>query len=80
MADPNLNDLLTSLALELPKALLKRILDGSATAADLSVARQLLRDNDFQSMPGANEGLDSLGAKLGDVELEPYKFHGGASG
>lgn len=48
---------------ELAKALLDRIRSGGATAADLNVARQLLKDNHIQSAtPQANPSLAILGS------------------
>jgi len=51
-----LNDLHGVLAEELAK----RIKDGSATAADLSVARQFLKDNSIDSIPTKGSPLANL--------------------
>lgn len=40
--------------------LVRRIKDGSATAADLSVARQMLKDNHIESIPTAGSPLANL--------------------
>lgn len=44
----------------LAKELARRIEDGSATAADLSVARQMLKDNNIDSTPAAGSPLANL--------------------
>ncbi len=53
MAD--LKDLLAQLHNGLVKTLLEKVSSGEATAADLSVARQLLKDNgiDSSALPGS---------------------------
>lgn len=51
-----LEDMHTALAVDL----LKRIKDGTATAAELSVARQLLKDNKIEAQP-------KKGTPLGDL-------------
>ncbi|MEL6509052.1 MAG: hypothetical protein AAFQ32_04630 [Pseudomonadota bacterium] len=51
---------------ELTKALLKRIKEGSATASDLSVARQFLKDNGIQVTDANDEGMKSLTDELPD--------------
>jgi hypothetical protein len=66
----NLDNLHAQLALALPKALLARIAAGEATAADLNVARQYLKDNGVQSTPSANPHMPELALKLGDVVLD----------
>lgn len=66
----NLDEIHAQLALALPAALLKRIKDGEATAADLNVARQYLKDNGVQSTPSANPHMPELALKLGDVVLD----------
>jgi len=56
-----LDNLYADIQLELAKALLARIKDGGASAADLNVARQLLKDNNIQAAtPKANPALDML--------------------
>jgi hypothetical protein len=40
--------------------LLNRIKAGEATAADLGVARALLKDNDINAIPREGSGLDAL--------------------
>lgn len=58
---PKLNDVLAELQIELARKLLERVKTGAATAADLNVARQLLKDNDIQSATRqANPALGDL--------------------
>lgn len=45
---------------QLAKSLKDRIADGSATAADLSVARQFLKDNGIDAVPKKGSPLDDL--------------------
>jgi hypothetical protein len=59
-----LNDVLGQIQISLAEEILKRIKDGSATAADLQVARGLLRDNNIQALPEANPGLMRLADSL----------------
>lgn len=73
-APRSLEEMLEAISLALPKELLRKIKKGEATAADLNVARQLLKDNGFMSMPEANPHLANLGSKLGDVKLAPMDY------
>ena len=57
-------DLLGEIQLSLAEEILKRIKAGTATAADLQVARGLLRDNNIQCIPKANPGLMRLAETL----------------
>jgi hypothetical protein len=59
-----LNDILGDIQIELAGLVLKRIKDGTATAADLQVARGLLRDNNIQAIPSANPNLMRLAHSL----------------
>lgn len=75
MTNPDLKALLEQLQLELPKRLLERLRSGEATAADYQAARQLLKDNGYESIPTANPAAQDLASELGDVELPPnYEF------
>lgn len=67
---------LVDLQLQLSKELLRKIKSGEATAADLAVARQYLKDNDIQTPVGADDNMDELTDKLGDVDVDadPYKL------
>lgn len=46
------------------RLLMERIKDGTATAADLSVARGLLKDSDITAKRGAGGALDELEDQL----------------
>lgn len=59
-----LKDVLGQIQITLAEEILRRIKDGSATAADLQVARGLLRDNNIQAIPEANPGLMRLAESL----------------
>lgn len=48
----------------LASALADKIKDGTATAADLSVARQFLKDNGIDGIPTESNPLGQLAAKL----------------
>ncbi len=55
---------LSELHKELAKTLLKRVKDGTATAADLSVARQFLKDNGIEAVPREGKPLGELAKNL----------------
>lgn len=55
---------------ELSKELLKRIKDGTATAADLNVARQWLMNNNIAANPLTNPGLKALGTVITSLPFE----------
>ena len=44
--------------------LLKRVRDGTATAADLNVARQFLKDNNINAIPTKDNGIGNLAKAL----------------
>jgi hypothetical protein len=46
------------------QALLKKIKSGKATASDLNVARQFLRDNNINAIRTPDNGLDTLAREL----------------
>lgn len=48
----------------LVKALVEKVKNGTATAADLGVARQLLRDNNVDAIPKEGSPLDDLHKSL----------------
>lgn len=64
MASKVLDALLAELHVQLPKLLLKRIKDGTATAADLAVARQFLKDNGIDGIPKNGTALADLAANV----------------
>lgn len=55
---------LESLFKSLTKALANRVESGDATAADLGVVRQFLKDNNITVTPGDNSDLDRLSRAL----------------
>jgi hypothetical protein len=56
----DLEKLLGSLHSELAKTLLAKVRSGEATAADLNVARQFLKDNNIDALPKDSEPLKNL--------------------
>jgi hypothetical protein len=54
------DSILNAMHNDLATALRKRINSGDATAADLSVARQFLKDNNVTSVPAADSPLGKL--------------------
>lgn len=48
----------------LASSLADKIRDGTATAADLSVARQFLKDNGIDSIPTKGNGIGQLAQQL----------------
>jgi hypothetical protein len=62
---PSLADLLDDLHKRTIETLLTKIESGTATAADLNVARALLKDNNITSVPkDANAPLNNLAQSL----------------
>jgi hypothetical protein len=59
----------------LTKELLKRVKDGTASAADLNVARQWLNDNNVAADPGRNPGLKKLNEAISEDTL-PFDENG----
>jgi hypothetical protein len=59
-----LHKMLSALHEAVASDLLRRIEDGSATAADLSVARQFLKDNGIDAMASQSEPLANLAKSL----------------
>jgi len=60
----NLEKVLASLHTALASDLLRRIEDGSAQAADLSVARQFLKDNGIDALASSSKPLANLAKTL----------------
>lgn len=54
------DELLDLLHGELAKEFLRRIKDGTATAADLSAARQFLKDNGIDAIPKQGSPMNDL--------------------
>lgn len=57
-------DSLNELHGAIAEALKRRIASGEATAADLNVARQFLKDNGIEALPGTNKAVQDLAAVL----------------
>lgn len=55
----------------LAEVLSKRIKDGTATAADLSVARQFLKDNGIQAVPVPGSPVRNLADDLPTFDDDP---------
>jgi len=64
MSDDALHKIYADIHLETAKLLLQRIREGSATAADLSVARAILKDNNIVAKPVGGSPLNNLAASL----------------
>ena len=56
----------------LAEQLLARVSDPEATASDLNVARQFLKDNNIEAIGTENEGLTELMKALPDFDSEEY--------
>lgn len=69
----NLKETLDQLHTELAKELLKRVKDRTATAADLSAARQFLKDNNTTAHATPNNPLGQLAG------LVPFPTEGDAA-
>ena len=65
-----LNSLFDALHLELTKDLVRRIRSGEATAAELNVARQMLKDNGVDSTAKHDPHLAALAAAAAHVDPE----------
>lgn len=70
-----LNDLFSQLHKELVQDLLTRIRSGQATAAELNVARQMLKDNGIEAIPVKDSGLEGL-AKILPFTADDMKQYG----
>lgn len=64
MSNGDISLTLQALHGQLAKTLLDKIKDGTATAADLSVARQFLKDNGIDALPNENTPLRNLADQL----------------
>lgn len=63
-------DKLTLLHKEMTELLYERVKDRTATAADLAVARQWMRDNQYAADPATNPGLKKLSQSLSDLPFD----------
>jgi hypothetical protein len=71
MAKSKREELLEALYDKTLECLLAKIAEGNATAADLGVARQMLRDNNISAIPKDGNPLDKLMGSLPfEVEQE----------
>lgn len=66
----NMKDLNDLIHRSLAEKLLERIRSGEATAADLNVARQYLKDNNIQGVPKDNSPLGNLVKELPFTETD----------
>ncbi|TAJ97157.1 MAG: hypothetical protein EPO41_03965 [Reyranella sp.] len=64
------DDVFQQLHEELTKQLLERVKNGTATAADLNVARQWLNDNKVAADPRRNAGLKKLDETIADLPFD----------
>lgn len=64
------DDVFGQLHEELTKELLARVKAGTATAADLNVARQWLNDNKVAADPRRNVGLKRLDESISDLPFD----------
>lgn len=71
MSDEAFRDTLGTIQTEMATLLLKRIKDGTATAADLAVARALLRDNSVQAKPVKDSPLGNLAKSIPTFDDHP---------
>lgn len=60
----DLTKLLEDLQEETIRSLLQKVKSGEATASDLNVARQMLKDNNISSIPKAGSPLNNLASEL----------------
>ena len=68
----DINELFAQLHEDLVKDLLVRIRSGQATAAELNVAQQMLKDNGVEAAPVKDSGLDSLAKILPFDDTQKY--------
>lgn len=69
---------LAGLHATLARKLQERIESGECTASDLNVARQFLKDNGIEAVPGDGP-LDPLEEALKQAGMEPYEGERGVS-
>ena len=66
----DLEELLKQLHSGLAEQLLAKVQSGEATASDLNVARQFLKDNGIDSVPKKGSPLDNLASSLPFTQSE----------
>lgn len=74
MAKPDIKKELEKLHVELTKQLLARVREGAATAADLSVARQFLKDNNIDAVPEKGSPLADLARNVPFQDTDETDF------
>lgn len=55
--------------------LLNKVLDGTATPAELSTAVKMLKDNNIEAIPTENNKLGKLAMSLPDFDTEEEQLH-----
>ncbi len=65
---------LDKLHVELTKQLLARVKSGQATAADLSVARQFLKDNNIDALPEEGSPMADLARSVPFQDTDEADF------
>ncbi|MCX4024735.1 hypothetical protein [Spartinivicinus marinus] len=68
MTDKDVNVLLAQLHKELAEHLLEKLRNGEMKAAELNVARQMLKDNHINEFPSPTSPLAELENKLNEVD------------
>ncbi len=72
----DLHNLMTTLHNALAQELLDRVNSGTATASDLSVVRQFLKDNGIDSVPKKGDPLERLSHTLPFTEVDDEEVAG----
>lgn len=70
-------EVLAQLHGEIAKGIMQKIKDGTATASDLSVARQFLKDNGITADPDTDENIRNLSDELPDDLDNVLPMYGG---
>jgi hypothetical protein len=74
MGKKEVADTLSNIQEALTKELLRRIAEGTATSADLNIARQLLKDNNIDATITPDSSLATLG-KILPFDRENVQMH-----
>ncbi|WP_043880497.1 hypothetical protein [Azorhizobium caulinodans] len=61
---------MSALHVALAEELLRRVKDGTATAADLNAARQFLKDNGVDAVPAPGSPLNAL---MSNLPFDPHE-------
>ncbi len=62
----DINEVLADIHIALAEDLLNKIRGGEATASELNVARQMLKDNSITATPTTDNGLEAMKEALGE--------------